>query len=110
MKKIFFILSTVIFSIHITAKDIHYILKEHPDKYCVKMQDGRLTVVHEGSAINSDVTLSNGIIIQIDGTILKKDGSKVELKEGECIDKDGKVTEENSKKKSGMEKSKKSDN
>ena len=108
MKKIFFTLAAFIFFLQANAGNTH-VLEKNSSKYCAKMQDGRLTVVHEGSAITADVTLSNGIIIQTDGAIVKKDGSKVELKEGECVDKDGKIVEEVSKKKSETEKSKKSD-
>lgn len=109
MKKIFFVIATSVFSNYIIAGGTNYILKGHPDKYCAKMQDGRLTIMYQGNAITADVTLSNGIIVETDGTIIKKDGTKVELKEDECIDKDGNLTEENSRKKIGVEKSKKSD-
>ncbi|HEV7231890.1 MAG TPA: DUF6799 domain-containing protein [Bacteroidia bacterium] len=63
----------------------------HGDKYCVKLKDGRLVTMHEGSEITADVTLANGTQVKTDGTVIKKDGTKVVLREGECVDKDGKV-------------------
>lgn len=70
----------------------------HPDKYCAHMKDGRLVVMHEGKALTSDVTLSNGTVVKMDGTVIKKDGTRTMLKEWECVDLDGKVMEEKTKK------------
>lgn len=69
----------------------------HPNKYCVKMKDGKLTVMHEGQPITATVTLDNGTQIMTDGTVVKKDGSKTMMKEGECADKEGKIMKEKSK-------------
>lgn len=72
--------------------------KEHPEKYCAKLKDGIKTIVHQGAPITADVTLSNGTKIQPDGTIIKKDGTRTMLQEGECINKDGIISKENAKK------------
>lgn len=61
----------------------------HGDKYCAKMKDGKTTVMYQGNTLTADVTLQNGTTVKTDGTIIKKDGSKMMLKEGECINKDG---------------------
>jgi hypothetical protein len=74
----------------------------HGDKYCAKMKDGKLTVMHEGNVLAADASLSNGGTVRTDGTIVKKDGSTVTLKEGECVDKDGKIMKETKKEKSKM--------
>ena len=60
------------------------------DKYCAKIMDGKLTVMHEGTTLTSDVICDNGTQIKIDGTIIQKDGSIIKMKEGECYDKEGK--------------------
>jgi len=62
---------------------------QNEDKYCAKLKDGKITVVHEGSPIAADVMLSNGTKIKSDGTIINKDGTSFILKEGECVDKSG---------------------
>jgi hypothetical protein len=69
----------------------------HPNKYCAKMKDGKLVVMHEGIAIISNATLKNGVMIKPDGMVTKKDGSTMMLKEGECIDKDGNMMMEEKK-------------
>jgi hypothetical protein len=71
--------------------------KDHPDKYCVKMKDGKKVVMHMGSPLTSAVTLSNGSRIQTDGTVVKADGTTVTVRVGECISKDGGVAEEEHK-------------
>jgi hypothetical protein len=69
------------------------------DKYCAKLRDGKLTMMHNGSVLTANVTLTNGTQIKTDGSIVKPDGATVVLKEGECVDKDG-ISEEKKPKKS----------
>jgi hypothetical protein len=64
--------------------------KMHGDKYCAKLQDGRMVVMHDGAVLNADVTLSNGTQVKTDGTVIYKDGTRSMLREGECVNKDGK--------------------
>ena len=87
-----------LFSLHVMAGEGKE--KDHPEKYCAKLKDGKLVVMHRGAVLNSDVTLANGTVVKTDGTIVKKDGSTLMLKENDCIDKAGKVAEENTNKKS----------
>jgi hypothetical protein len=72
--------------------------KEHPEKYCAKLKDGIKKVIHENAPITSEVILNNGTKIQPDGTIIKKDGSRTILQEGECITKEGVIAKEKDKK------------
>src|ERR1043165_3244294 len=66
-----------------------YMIKQD-DRYCGKMVDGRMTVVHGVETITSDVKLDDGSILKPDGTIMRPDGSSDVLKDGECVGKDGK--------------------
>ena len=68
------------------------------EKYCAKLRDGKLVVMHEGAVLTGDVTLQNGTQIKTDGSIVKQDGQTIVLKEGECVDKSG-VSETKPKKK-----------
>jgi hypothetical protein len=65
--------------------------KKDNDKYCAKIKDGKVTVVHGENPITGTITLSNGTQIMTDGTVVMRDGTKSALKEGECADKDGKI-------------------
>jgi hypothetical protein len=62
---------------------------DHGDKYCAKMKDGKMVVMHKGSAITADVRLDNGATVKPDGTVLRKDGTNQVLSDGECIHQDG---------------------
>lgn len=64
--------------------------KKDPDKYCAQLKDGVIKVVHDGQELTSDITLDNGTRIRTDGTVVKKDGTVTVLKEGQCIDVNGK--------------------
>jgi len=94
MKTIITLIAASLFSFNAIAGNPEY----HPEKYCAKMKDGKKMVMHKGSAITVEVTLQNGTRIQPDGTIIKTDGSRVTLNEGECINKDGDIAREKEKK------------
>jgi hypothetical protein len=61
---------------------------DHGDKYCAKMKDGKMVVMHKGSIITADVRLDNGAVVKPDGTVLWKDGTNQILSDGECIHQD----------------------
>ena len=54
----------------------------------VVMQNGKMMQVKNGqtTVLDQDVTMSNGTKIMTDGTCIKKDGSKMMLKEGQHVD------------------------
>jgi hypothetical protein len=89
---------------------------ENRDHYCAKMKEGKLTVMHNDKPLTADATLNNGTTVKMDGTIMKKDGSTVMLKDGECVDLDGKIMKndnmknENMKKENTKKKNTKNDN
>jgi hypothetical protein len=62
-------------------------------KDCMMMKDGKMMVVKDGKtmSMNMDMTLGNGTMVMKDGTVKMKDGSTQMLKEGQYIDKNGKV-------------------
>ena len=70
---------------------------QHNDKlyqsryYCAKLRDGVIVVMYQDNPITSDVILDNGSTIKPDGTIITKDGNKLILKDGECIDQSGSI-------------------
>ncbi len=60
--------------------------------YCVAKMDGRMILTTNGRTQNTDVTLKDGSLLRINGSLLKKDGTKVSLKEDQCIDLDGNIS------------------
>lgn len=100
MKPILFLIATI-FSAQLLAGNNNN--SSTHNKYCTEMKDGKMVVKHEGKVLDEDQTLSNGTVIKTDGTVIKKDGSRTMLKEGECVDMDGKVV---NKKKAKKEKEK----
>lgn len=93
MKTIITAITVAFFSLGAFAHDNN----EHPDKYCIKMKDGKKVVMHEGTALTSEVTLKNGTKIKPDGTVTKSDGTTSMLKEGECMSMEGSVAKEKDK-------------
>jgi len=73
--------------------------EKEDDRYCAKMKDGVMKVVHEGEVITMDVLLADGTQVKTDGNIIKKDGTRITLKEGECIDKSGQLSSQPAKEK-----------
>lgn len=59
----------------------------------VMMQDGKVTIMRNGKMfpVKSFTPLNNGTKVMSDGTIIKKDGSKTMLKEGECLNMAGEI-------------------
>jgi hypothetical protein len=96
MKKIIYFISASMLTINAFAGNGDP--KGHPDKYCSQLKDGKVVVIHEGDMIMASATLTDGTVVKTDGTVLKKDGTTYFLKVGECIDRDGKISEENPEK------------
>jgi c-di-GMP-binding flagellar brake protein YcgR len=67
-------------------------------KYCAMLLDGKITLTSEGKEIYTDILLVNGTKIKTDGTVVGKDGTETMLKNGECVDRDGKIEQQGKKK------------
>jgi hypothetical protein len=65
--------------------------EQEVDQYCAKMRDGKMIVIHEGKEIGADVFLTNGTTVKPDGTVISKEGVRINLSEGQCIDANGKL-------------------
>lgn len=97
MKKFVFLLLTAVFSLGVHADDGPR--KQDAEKYCARMKDGMMRVMHQNEPITTTILLADGTQIKTDGTVIKKDGTLYVLKEGECVDKDGKIGDSPAKKK-----------
>jgi hypothetical protein len=56
-------------------------------KDCVMMEDNKMMVIKSGrtSAMDSDMTMTNGTVVLTNGTIKTKDGQTMMLKNGYCV-------------------------
>ncbi|HSL29493.1 MAG TPA: DUF6799 domain-containing protein [Anaerolineales bacterium] len=63
------------------------------DSEFVTMKDGRVMTMQGGSLIplEEDTTLSDGTRVQVDGTVVMKDGSSRVMTEGETLYMDGRI-------------------
>jgi hypothetical protein len=60
-------------------------------KYCSVLRDGTMTLVKDGTVNTEEITLKDGSKLTKDGTVKRKDGSIVTLKNGDCIDIEGTI-------------------
>ena len=66
-------------------------IKPEGEKYCAKRGEGRIKVLAGEKEIVSDIKLENGVKITPNGTVVKRNGTKVTLKDGECVDESGAI-------------------
>jgi hypothetical protein len=60
--------------------------------YCATLIDGKMILMDQNQKpVKSEVTMANGIKITADAIVVKKDGSKTVLKNGECVDSKGNI-------------------
>ncbi len=90
MRTIIFIIAAGILSLN-AVDDFPNRLNEI---YCAEMKDGIITVLSEGKAIGTDVVLQNGTTVTLHGTVIAKDGSKFLLSDGDCIDPEGNLIDD----------------
>lgn len=67
---------------------------KHKAGFCAELNDGVLQIVNSGNVISKEITLDNGTVIQTDGTVVAKDGSRFILSDGDCIDEEGNLTDD----------------
>lgn len=73
--------------------------------YCAMLKDNGLMVITKGGVeIMTDLKLNSGTIIRTDGMVVKKDGTEIVLKDGECVDDGGNIVAADKKRKQEIEK------
>jgi hypothetical protein len=82
-----------------TKDKMHHMGSMKSMKDCVMMKDGKMMVMKGGetTAMDQEMTMTNGTVVGTDGSVKMKDGTSRQLKDGDCVYMDGKV-------KSGMKK------
>jgi X-X-X-Leu-X-X-Gly heptad repeat protein len=99
MKRIIGVLAICSLSCGAFAQDSPKMMQEtgmaktnHKKKDCVMMKDGKMMVMKNGKSelMDNSIKLNNGTTVMTDGSIKMSDGSFKMLKEGQCMDMDGK--------------------
>ncbi len=62
-------------------------------KTSVMMKDGTMMLMKDGKtmAMEKDMTMTNGTVVMMDGTVKTKDGKTMMMKEGQSMDMNGKM-------------------
>ena len=62
-------------------------------KDCVMFKDGKMVEMNKSgiTTLAKDLTLANGTVVNVDGTVKSSDGSILKLKDGEAVDMEGKL-------------------
>jgi Ni/Co efflux regulator RcnB len=81
-------------------------------KHCYEMKNGKMMEMKEGKSMTmtTDAKLDNGTVIMKDGTVKMSDGTTKKIKEGECVNMDGKIEKKKMEKKEDTKMEKKEDN
>ena len=85
-------MKTLLFAIaaaFLTLNAVEDLPVQYTTNYCAEIEDGLLTVTHQGSKLNADVTLKNGTVVKPNGEVLRHNGTKFTLSAGECLDAEG---------------------
>src|ERR1051326_5687809 len=94
MKTLSILIGGLLFSLQVSAQEAPQ--KQESDsaeKYCAKLKDGILTITSDRAPVMTEIQLANGTRIKTDGTVIHKDGTTVNLQDGDCVDKDGNVVQ-----------------
>lgn len=90
-----FIILSSVFLLIISAKaDAQEIIQDKQQeigKFCTVLKNGSMKLEKDGVLATKEITLRDGSKITKEGTVVRKDGSNVILKNGECIDMDGNI-------------------
>lgn len=67
--------------------------KKDDVSYCALLMSGKIILTADGKQVYSDVKLKKGIKLTTGGIVIYPNGSKIVLKNGECIDREGNITD-----------------
>ncbi len=74
-----------------SAREMPTAFNTNEDKYCVTVKDSQSIITLNNKPVTIDIPLADGSILSPNGVLLKKNGTKVTLRNGECIDPKGKI-------------------
>lgn len=60
-------------------------------QYCAMLLDGKMVLMKDNAPVAAEIMLKDGSSISKDGSIRRKDGTKISLSNGDCVDTEGNV-------------------
>ena len=59
----------------------------------IKMENGKILMLVDGKTVvmDKEMTTKNGAVVMMDGTVKRKDGKTIKMKNGECMDMSDKI-------------------
>lgn len=104
MKKIIAFALSICFSAEVLPARMSVQDKKDDVSYCALLKSGKIILTADGKQVYSEVKLQKGIKLTTGGIVIYPNGSKIVLKNGECIDREGNITDlSNTKKKKGKD-------
>jgi hypothetical protein len=85
-------LRTIIYPVAAILLTLSLVAPAAADMDGVMMHDGKMMMMkagHPATAMDHEITLSDGAIVEVDGTVKSRDGRIFHLQEGEMIMMDG---------------------
>jgi hypothetical protein len=61
------------------------------ERYCVELKDGKMTLMQDSKPVTMEITLNDGSKVTPAAMVIRKDGTVLALKTGDCIDKEGNI-------------------
>ena len=60
-------------------------------QYCAMLKDGKMVLMKDNAPVAAEILLKDGSSVSKDGSIRRKDGTKISLSNGDCVDSEGNV-------------------
>ena len=107
MKKLFFLSLAFVLALSVQAQK-NMAHKKTMTKDYLMLKDGKMMETKDGNTMEmtQDMTLKNGSVVMMDGTVKMKNGQTRTLKEGDCVYMNGVISHKGMKMKKGTMKKK----
>ncbi|HEY0029259.1 MAG TPA: DUF6799 domain-containing protein [Bacteroidia bacterium] len=66
-----------------------------PERYCATLKDGKILLMLDNKPVDAEVSLLDGSKVTTAGIVVRKDGTVVNMNDGDCVDKEGNISNVN---------------
>lgn len=67
------------------------VMTKEQAEYCADLRDGMVVLTEQEQEVEEDILLRDSSVISRGGTLTRKNGAKLTLQRGECVDQDGNI-------------------